>query len=207
IQAVAAIHTTNGRPTSPRTNAPSVRSPDSGLFWIALSRPNLSPTRLDSLFRPIDTGNPRGAPGRALRATTAASLGCTLAKTISGSQERMAFCLSMERAVARKRRLCGADEPNQKGLVHTPLSSRGVAFNPLTFAKHPGPIRTVELGDPECFKKDFFFLPHLGGGYVKRAGSISVLRKRRFCRRMLVIMAHRPWLVMTDVNAVIHMTI
>ncbi|EFQ27151.1 uncharacterized protein GLRG_02322 [Colletotrichum graminicola M1.001] len=43
MQAVAATRTINGRPTSRPPNARSVRSPDSELLWIALSRPKPFP--------------------------------------------------------------------------------------------------------------------------------------------------------------------
>ncbi|KAK2056661.1 hypothetical protein LY76DRAFT_146116 [Colletotrichum caudatum] len=144
-------HTHDQRsPSMPSTNATTIRSPYSELLWIALSRPEAFPheARQPVPIRRHWGPTRQGAPGEALRATTAtSSLGWAWAKTMPGSQEKMAFCLSMERAGGAEAP-CGADEPNCKELAHTPppLSSHGVLLNRLAFSKHPGPIHTVGSG-------------------------------------------------------------
>ncbi|KAK1980577.1 hypothetical protein LZ30DRAFT_121651 [Colletotrichum cereale] len=158
--------------------------------------PKLSPMRLDSLFRSAGAGEPRGSTRRALRATTASFLGQAWAKTISGSQEKdgcLLICGARGSGVFAER-----TNSTARSWFTSPLSSHGVTLNPLSLSKHPGSIRTVGSGGTLNASKDF---PPSSwkrlSGCRRRAGSIPGHRKDSFPRRMLVITAHRPWLVMT----------
>ncbi|KAK2036779.1 hypothetical protein LZ31DRAFT_614161, partial [Colletotrichum somersetense] len=152
---IAAIRTTNGRRTCRPPSLQVSQVHNRSYCGLPCPSPKLSPMRLDSLLQSADTGDPRDAPGGALRATTATSLGWAWAKTMPGSQEEMAFCLSMERAGGAEAP-CGADEPNCKELAHaSPVISWG-APQPASLFQASGAHPYRGIGDPNASKKRFF---------------------------------------------------
>ncbi|KAK2020618.1 hypothetical protein LX32DRAFT_305116 [Colletotrichum zoysiae] len=157
--------------------------------------------RLDSLFQSADTGDPRGAPGGALRATTATSLGVGVGEDDAWFVGKDGFLLIYgARGRSGGRRLAERTNPTARSWLTPPPCPSWGAPQPASLFQASGAHPYRGIGDPNASKKDF--CP------VLEAAVASVPALFPFSERKLSpsVTTHRPGLAMTDADAVILMT-